>query len=277
MLVTGHLRKMITTLDTPVHYSLPLDEQRVDMNALIGQHIQLKYSGEIHCVACARKTNKSFNQGYCYPCFKKLAQCDSCIIKPELCHYSEGTCREPEWGEQHCLQDHIVYLANSSGIKVGITRGTQIPTRWIDQGASTAMPVFRVKNRLLSGRIEVIMKQHISDRTDWRKMLKGMPDEIDLASKRDELFNICEKEVNAVIAEFGTDAVTYLRSETPTNIAFPVNHYPEKVSSFNFDKTPEISGKLNGIKGQYLILDSGVLNIRKFGGYQVQLQINEKA
>ena len=270
----GHLGKMITALDKPVQYHLPLDEERIDMNALIGQHIQLNYSGEIHCVACGRKTSKSFNQGYCYPCFKSLAQCDSCIVKPELCHYSEGSCREPEWGEQHCLQDHFVYLANSSGIKVGITRGTQIPTRWIDQGASSAIPVFRVKNRLLSGRIEVIMKQHISDRTDWRKMLKGRPEEVDLGAKRDELFAVCEKQINAVIAEFGADAVTALHSETVTEIEFPVTAYPEKVSSFNFDKTPEVQGVLKGIKGQYLILDSGVLNIRKFGGYRVQLQVD---
>jgi len=274
MQITGHLRKMITTLDAPVQYSLPLDDEQVDMNALIGQRIQLTYSGEIHCVACGRKTNKSFNQGYCYPCFKRLAQCDSCIIKPELCHYDQGSCREPEWGEQHCLQDHFVYLANSSGIKVGITRGTQIPTRWIDQGASAAMPVFRVKNRLLSGRIEVIMKQHISDRTDWRKMLKGIPDNVDLAHRRDELFEICEKEIDDVITESGADAVTRLESETPVNIEFPVTAYPSKVSSFNFDKTPEISGVLKGIKGQYLILDSGVLNIRKFGGYKVKLQVD---
>ncbi|NOZ37416.1 MAG: DUF2797 domain-containing protein [Gammaproteobacteria bacterium] len=272
MQITGHLRKMMTALGAPVQYHLPLDDERVDMNALVGQHIRLTYLGEIHCTACGRKTNKSFNQGYCYPCFKKLAQCDSCIIKPELCHYAEGSCREPEWGEQHCLQDHIVYLANSSAIKVGITRSTQIPTRWIDQGASSAIPVFRVKNRLLSGRIEVIMKQHISDRTDWRKMLKGRPDDANLANKRDELFDICKKELDQVIAESGTDAVTRLESETPVNIEFPVSSYPSKVSSFNFDKTPEISGLLNGIKGQYLILDSGVLNIRKFGGYRVQIQ-----
>ncbi len=274
MRITGHLRKMITTLGAPVQYHLPLDNERVAMNTLIGRHIQLAYRGEIHCVACGRKTNKSFNQGYCYPCFKSLAQCDSCIIKPELCHYNEGSCREPEWGEQHCLQDHIVYLANSSAIKVGITRGSQIPTRWIDQGASAALPIFRVKNRLLSGRIEVIMKQHISDRTDWRKMLRGTPNHIDLADKRDELFETCKKEIDEVIAESGTEAVTYLESEKTVNVEFPVSAYPAKVSSFNFDKTPEIEGVLNGIKGQYLILDSGVLNIRKFGGYRVQLQVD---
>ncbi|VAX13573.1 FIG00953934: hypothetical protein [hydrothermal vent metagenome] len=272
MQITGHLRKMLTSLEVPVQYHLPLDEERVDMNSLIGQPISLNFVNEIHCLACGRKTSKSFNQGYCYPCFKKLAQCDSCIIKPELCHYDQGSCREPEWGEQHCLQDHIVYLANSSAIKVGITRSSQIPTRWIDQGASSALPIFRVKNRLLSGRIEVILKQHISDRTDWRKMLRGKPETLDLADKRDALLAICKNEIDELMAESAAGAVTRLASETPVNIEFPVNHYPAKVSSFNFDKTPEINGVLNGIKGQYLILDSGVLNIRKFGGYRVRLQ-----
>ncbi len=273
MQITGHLRKMISTLDAPVQYRLPLNDQRVNMNALIGQHITLGFIGEIHCVACGRKTNKSFNQGYCYPCFKRLAQCDSCIIKPELCHYDQGSCREPEWGEQHCLQDHVVYLANSSAIKVGITRSLQIPTRWIDQGDCAALPIFRVKNRLLSGRIEMILKQYLSDRTDWRKMLRGEPDHIDLADEREALFAICKSEIDHLIAESGADAVTRLASETPVNIEFPVSNYPTKVSSFNFDKTPEIKGVLNGIKGQYLMLDSGVLNIRKFGGYKVSLRV----
>ncbi len=264
---------MITALDAPVQYHLPLDDERVDMNALIGQRITLSFTGDIHCVACGRKTSESFNQGYCYPCFKKLAQCDSCIIKPERCHYDQGSCREPEWGEQHCLQNHIVYLANSSAIKVGITRSSQIPTRWIDQGASSAMPIFQVKNRLLSGRIEVILKQHISDRTDWRKMLKGKPQTINLADKRDALLTLCKSEIDNLIAESDADGITRLVSETPVNIEFPVNHYLDKINSFNFDKSPEIKGLLNGIKGQYLILGSGVLNIRKFGGYKISLRV----
>lgn len=266
---TGHIQKMVTSLESPVQYQLPLDDQLISLNPYIGKTIKLKYKGEIHCVECGRKTNKSFNQGFCYPCFKSLAKCDMCIMKPETCHYHEGTCREPEWGEEFCMQDHYVYLANSSGIKVGITRGTQIPTRWIDQGASEALPIFKVSNRLLSGKIEIVIKNHVSDRTDWRKMLKGTPEHVDLAAKRDELIKASEKELKRIEKEFGKSEIELL-NEKQINISFPVKDYPEKIKSLNFDKMPEIEGVLQGIKGQYLILDIGVLNIRKFGGYLVE-------
>lgn len=272
MKITGHLGKMVTTLDTqsesPVQYQLPLDEELVPLNPYIGKKIKLSYSGEIHCIECGRKSSKSYNQGFCFPCFKSLAKCDMCIMKPETCHYAEGTCRQPEWGEEFCFQDHYVYLANSSGIKVGITRGTQIPTRWIDQGASEALPIFKVANRLLSGKVEVAIKNHVSDRTDWRKMLKGKAEHVDLAEKRDELIKLAEKELKVIEAEFGKDKIQLL-DEKQIQIDFPVERYPEKVKSLNFDKTPEIEGVLQGIKGQYLILDTGVLNIRKFAGYNI--------
>jgi hypothetical protein len=269
---TGNIAKMVTALNSTVEYTLPIGDDKVLMNTLIGSNIKLTHSGDINCVACGRKTNKSFNQGYCYPCFKKLAQCDTCIIKPEQCHYFEGTCREPEWGEEHCLQDHYVYLANSSGIKVGITRGSQIPTRWMDQGASQALPIFKVKDRLTSGKLEVILKNHVADKTDWRKMLKGEAEPKDLVSIRDELVAISEKEISALDKELGDGGMQLLNKEKQVEIKYPVNEYPTKVTSFNFDKTPEVGGVLNGIKGQYLILDSGVLNIRKFGGYNITLE-----
>jgi len=273
MQYSGNIQKMLTKLeDEVVHYRLPIGDELLDMNSLIGKTLSLHFNNNINCVACGRKTNKSFNQGFCYPCFQKLAQCDSCIFKPELCHYAEGSCREPQWGEQHCFQDHYVYLANSSGIKVGITRGTQIPTRWMDQGATQALPIFRVKDRLTSGLVEVTLKAHVNDKTHWQRMLKGVPEAQDLASKRDELFELCSDELNAASKRQGDDAITFLDSENVININYPVNLYPEKVKSLNFDKTADISGVLQGIKGQYLILDTGVLNIRKFGGYYLSLE-----
>lgn len=272
MKYSGNIRKMLTHLDKQVAYQLPIGDEHVDMNKLIGQKINLTFNNEINCIACGRKTKKSFNQGFCYPCFQSLAQCDSCIIKPELCHYSEGTCREPEWGETHCLKDHYVYLANSSGVKVGITRGSQIPTRWMDQGAVQALPIFKVKDRLTSGLVEVTMKNHVADKTSWQRMLKGEPEAVDLATRRDELYEVCKDELKSIITEQGDSAITYLNHESVVDIHFPVQQYPEKVKSFNFDKTPEINGLLIGIKGQYLILDTGVLNIRKFGGYHITLQ-----
>lgn len=268
----GNLRKMKVELGNPVQYQLPLNEQLVDLNPLIGQPLKLVHTGNIACVNCNRAIKKSFNQGYCYPCFTSLAQCDMCIMKPETCHYEAGTCREPAWGEEFCYQPHYVYLANSSGVKVGITRGTQIPTRWIDQGAIQALPILKVKSRHVSGLVEVAIGQHVSDKTSWQRMLKNQVEAVDLKAKRDELLALCDAEIAGVIQRFGADAVESLPDADAVDIEFPVTTYPLKVKSFNFDKTAEVAGVLQGIKGQYLLFDTGVINIRKFTGYEVELQ-----
>jgi hypothetical protein len=261
---------MRATLEETVQYRLPLGEETVELNPLLGQPIRLRYTGAIFCTHCGKATKKSFSQGYCYPCFVKLAQCDMCIVKPETCHYAAGTCREPAWGEAFCMQPHIVYLANSSGIKVGITRQSQIPTRWIDQGAVQALPVFRVPSRHLSGLIEVILAKHISDKTSWQQMLKNQVSPIDLAAERDRLLALCRAELDGLAERFGGEAIELLPDQPSVDIRYPVDHYPVKVASFNLDKDPEVAGVLHGIKGQYLMLDTGVINIRKFTGYEVE-------
>ena len=266
---SGGVQKMQTTLNSTVDYHLPIGDQLIAMNPLIGKTIKMVYGGEIFCQHCNRKTKKSFSQGYCYPCFKKLAQCDSCIMSPEKCHFAEGTCRDPEWGEQFCMQDHYVYLANSSGVKVGITRGTQIPTRWMDQGAIQALPIFRVSTRLQSGQVEVMFKNHVADKTNWRRMLKGEVEPMDLQAKRDELFAACKPEIEALQESHGLQAVQMLTDSDVVEIAYPVEEHPAKVTSLNFDKQPEVEGVLKGIKGQYLILDCGVINMRKFSAYHI--------
>ena len=269
----GNIRKMKVELSSPVAYKLPIGDELFPMSDYIGKKIRLEYNGEINCISCGRQTKKSFAQGHCYPCFRDLAECDMCIMKPETCHYEAGTCRQPEWGQEHCMQTHYVYLANSSGIKVGITRGSQVPTRWIDQGASQALPVFKVQTRLQSGLLEVELKNHVSDTTDWRKMLKGQAESVDLAEVRDRLFNECAVEIAALKTQFGEAAIQCLADEEQVEIQYPVDKYPEKVKSFNFDKQAIIEGVLMGIKGQYLMLDTGVLNMRKFAGYNIELQV----
>jgi uncharacterized protein DUF2797 len=271
--VLGCLRKMKTELTNPVSYQLPLTDALVDLNSLIGKPLTLRHTGQIFCVECNRKTSKSFNQGYCYPCFTTLAQCDMCIMKPEKCHYDNGTCREPSWGEAFCFQPHYVYLANSSGVKVGITRQNQIPTRWIDQGAVQALPIFKVQSRYVSGLVEVVIANHVSDKTSWQRMLKNQVEPLDLPAIRDELLIECETELADIGQRFGVGAMEYLSAAEPVDVAFPVEVYPTKVKSFNFDKQAEVGGILQGIKGQYLIFDSGVINIRKFSGYEVELVI----
>ena len=265
----GTLRKMRTQLDNPVHYQLPVGEVLIDFNPLLGQEISLAYSGRIFCIECDRKTSKSFNQGYCFPCLRRLAACDTCIVRPELCHYHEGTCREPQWGETHCMQPHVVYLANSSGLKVGITRKTQVPTRWIDQGAIQALPIAEVDTRLQSGFIETALKATVNDKTDWRRMLKGLQTEIDLMAEWEELRGSGDGMLTEFRSRFGPHAIRLSEYEEPTQISYPVLRYPEKVKAHNFDKEKAVNGMLEGIKGQYLILDQGVLNIRKFAGYEV--------
>jgi hypothetical protein len=191
-------------------------------------------------------------------------------MKPETCHYETGTCREPAWGEEFCFQPHVVYLANSSGIKVGITRQTQIPTRWIDQGAVMALPIFKVQSRYISGLVEIAIAKHVSDKTSWQQMLKSKAEPIDLVTKRDELIAVCKAELDEIARRFGPEAIELLTDEPFVDIHFPVDSYPVKVKSFNFDKDAEVSGVLHGIKGQYLLLDTGVINIRKFTGYEVE-------
>jgi hypothetical protein len=271
LIASGDVRKMRTELAEPVRYTLLLGEQEVAINDYLGKKLKLEYLGSIHCIHCGRRTSKSFNQGYCYPCFKRLAQCDSCIMSPEKCHYDQGTCREPEWGEAHCMIDHYVYLANTSGLKVGITRGSQVPTRWMDQGATQAQPVFRVSSRLQSGLVEVSFKEHIADRTNWQAMLKGEADDIDLEASRSRLLADCGEEIIALQDRFGLQAITVLESEPQVRISYPVLQYPTRVKSFNLDKNPSAAGVLMGIKGQYLIFDSGVINMRKYGGYGLSL------
>jgi hypothetical protein len=40
----------------------------------------------------------------------------------------------------------------------------------------------------------------------------------------------------------------------------------------SFDKTPHISGKLTGIRGQYLYFDENmVINVRRHTGYEIEL------
>lgn len=268
----GALTKMAVRLDAPVQYSLRLGDAEVAVNPLIGKTLRLEYLGAIHCSHCGRKTKKSYAQGYCYPCMTKLAQCDSCIMSPEKCHYDAGTCREPSWGEQFCMTDHVVYLANSSGVKVGITRATQLPTRWLDQGASQALPILRVATRLQSGLVEDLLRSQVADRTNWRALLKGDAEPVDLPAVREQLFDTCQAGLEALQQRFGLQAIQPLADAEVVEMRYPVAAYPAKITSFDLDKNPVVEGTLQGIKGQYLIFDTGVINIRKYTAYQLAVQ-----
>lgn len=272
--VTGRLRKMPAQVGDPVSYTIAVGDTRIPLNDLVGRPLRLDFEGVIRCVHCDRKTAKSFNQGFCYPCFRKLAACDTCIMSPEKCHYHLGTCREPEWGETHCMVEHVVYLANSSGLKVGITRASQVPTRWIDQGAVDAISMVRVASRYLAGLVEVACKAHVADRTNWRAMLKGDVPELDLEAERSNMLGLVSADLEALRATHGQDAIREV-DEQGLALSYPVQVWPGKIKTHNLDKTPRVEGVLEGIKGQYLMLDTGVINIRKFTGYEIRFRVME--
>ena len=263
--IAGPLAQMSNALDANflAQYHLPIGEQAIALNPLVGKPISLAFSGQMACVGCGRVIQKSFQQGYCFPCTQRLAACDLCIVKPELCHFDKGTCREPEWGKAHCMQPHYVYLANSSGLKVGITRAVNVPYRWIDQGATQGLLLAKMHSRYFAGLLEVQVAQHIADKTNWRKMLQGEAEPVDLQEVRAQLL----PKLTLDPKQGG-----WLLDATPYQIKYPVLQYPQKLVSLGFDKTAEISGVLHGIKGQYLLLDSGVLNVRKFAGYQIKFE-----
>ena len=262
----GRILKMKTELKSPVQYHLPMNEILLEMNQWIGKHIQFHFNGNIYCLDCGQRTKKSFNQGFCFTCFQNSPMSSECIIKPELCRAHLGEGRDMEWEREHHLKDHYVYLAVSSGVKVGITRDTQVPTRWIDQGASYAVPIARTPNRYLCGMIEVSLKQHLSDRTAWQRMLKNEIAHVNLTEKREEVFKLIPKKYHKYL----------LKKENILNIHYPVNEYPTKVKSLSFDKTPTIKGRLMGIKGQYLLFENGqVLNMRKHQAYVLEFSADE--
>ncbi len=264
MAIQGVLLKMFVEIGDEVSYYLSLGPDIINMNELLGENIELEYQGIIHCIKCGRVTKKSFAQGFCYPCFTTAPEASECVLRPELCRAHEGESRDMKWSEDHCLQDHIVYLAVSSGLKVGVTRSSQVPTRWIDQGAWKAIRLAKTPNRFLAGKIEVELKAKMSDKTNWRKMLTNEIDrDIDLVEEKNIASDFLTKELSI-----------YLCPENEiTEITYPVIQYPLKVKSLSFDNLNIIGGKLTGIKGQYLIFsDDSVLNIRKHNGYLINME-----
>jgi hypothetical protein len=259
----GNILKMKTELAGPVKYNLPVGEEMVDMNALIGQTINMRFDGRINCVSCGKQTKTSFGQGFCYNCLQTAPEASESIMRPELSKAHFGIARDMEWAEKHDLIDHFVYLSVSSELKVGVTRNHQVPTRWIDQGASFAIKVARTPNRHIAGIIEVFLKDYFTDKTNWRAMLKNeVLTNFDLVAEKKKVFGLLPKELQKYIEP----------DDSVTEIVYPVEHYPTSLTSIGFDKMPEIEGVLTGIKGQYLILDENkVLNIRKHNGYYLNL------
>ncbi len=265
MQYAGNIHKMQTELLSPVKYFLPIGNDKVDMNTLIGQKIGLHFDGRINCISCGKKTKTSFNQGFCYNCLQTAPEAAESVIRPELSKSHFGIARDMEWAEKHDLIDHYVYLAVSTEVKVGVTRSHQIPTRWIDQGASYAIKLAKTPNRHIAGVIEVFLKKHYTDKTNWRGMLKNeVKRNINLVEEKEKVNLLLPSELQRYTIA-GNEVVS---------IKYPVEQYPKKIKSVGFDKTPSIEGVLKGIKGQYLLFgEDMVLNIRKHNGYYISLNI----
>ncbi|MFN8324444.1 MAG: DUF2797 domain-containing protein [Flavobacteriaceae bacterium] len=264
MTYEGVLTKMQTEFSTPIQYYLVFENSFLNLNQLLEKSLEINFVG-YQCLNCGKK-KKIFRQGFCYDCFMSSAAAGDWIMKPELSTaHLDIEDRDLEYEKKVQLQPHIVYLALSSEVKVGVTRKTQVPTRWIDQGAVQALPIVEVPNRYLAGITEVALKEHYADKTNWQKMLRNEIPSVDLIAEKASLKDFIPAEVQ----EFYDQSKDELYQ-----LQYPVLEYPSKVNSLNLDKTPNFSGKLKGIKGQYLIFEDGtVFNIRTFEGYVVKISL----
>jgi hypothetical protein len=264
MTYEGVLNKMQTQFETPIQYFLIFQDSFLNMNQLLNKNIEINFVG-FQCLNCGKK-KKIFRQGFCYDCFFSSPAVGDWIMKPELSTAHLGIQdRDLAYEERVQLQPHIVYLALSSEVKVGVTRKTQVPTRWIDQGAEKAISIVEVPNRYLAGITEVALKSHFADKTNWRKMLTNDIVFTDLIKEREKLQSLLPNEVQEYF---------HLEKNDLYEMNYPVLEYPSKISSLSLDKTPNYSGKLTGIKGQYLIFEDGtVFNIRSNEGYIVRIEV----
>lgn len=263
MIYKGVLTKMQTEFLEPIQYYLVFENDFIHMNQLLNKEIGLKLVGH-QCLSCGLD-RPIFRQGFCRSCFFEQPVAGDWIMRPELskAHLGQED-RDLEYEKRVQLQPHIVYLANSSNVKVGVTRKSQVPTRWIDQGAHEAIEILEVPNRYLAGITEVALKDHVSDKTNWRNMLKNDVKDEDLIDWRDKLKSYIPDEVLSY----------YIEHNSETNIEFPVEHYPIKPKSLNLSKVDSYTGLLKGIKGQYLIFeDDTVFNVRANEGLVVELSV----
>jgi hypothetical protein len=264
MTYEGVLTKMQTEFGQPIQYYLVFENSFLNVNQLLNTEIEISFQG-YQCLNCGKK-KKIFRQGFCYDCFYSSPAVGDWIMKPELSTAHLGIQdRDLAYEEKVQLQPHIVYLALSSEVKVGVTRNTQVPTRWIDQGAEKAISIVEVPNRYLAGITEVSLKNHYADKTNWRKMLTNDIVHIDLIEERLKLESLLPEEVREYF---------HLEKNDLYEMIYPVLEYPKKINSLSLEKTPNFQGKLMGIKGQYLIFEDGtVFNVRSSEGYVVTIKL----
>ena len=260
----GIIQKMFVQNTAPVQYILPIGDKRLALNNLIGKEIYISFQNKINCLKCGSSIKKTYVNGFCYQCYISAPETSACLFNPEKCEAHLGIARDLEWSKKNCLQEHIVYLSISSHVKVGVTRLSQVPTRWLDQGAIKAIKIAITPYRELAGQIEIDLKQYYSSQTSWQAMLKNKIKNADLIFEKQKAINYLKSDLKKYLC---TDNTTY-------TMQYPVIEYPEKIKAVNLDKQSEIKSVLTGIKGQYLIFKNGnVLNIRKHSGYFITIKI----
>jgi hypothetical protein len=265
--IIGVLNGLNHEPSVPVSYQLSLDGHTIGLNTYLSTHLTMAHTGRKFCVACGRSVNKLYQNGYCFPCVQTLAECDLCIVKPEICHHHLGTCRDNAYADTHCFIPHYVYLSYTSSVKVGVTRAGRELTRWVDQGAMAAVLLAKTQTRRNAGIIEHSLTTAIADKTNWRGMLKSR--EADYA-ELEKMRHYALERISTEMSEYGMAL-----PESPVHtFTYPSAEYSlEKVFSLSLDKNPGPEGTLVGLKGQYLIFDSGVFNLKKFSGYEVTLTL----
>lgn len=270
MRATGNIRKMKSTLGEVVEYTLPLfnvlePHEEIPLNQFVGKDISLRFENEINCVITGQKIKKTYGDGMSFKAFQSSPLAVESIIRPELSRIHEGIAlRDKEWEETHHNTPHVTYVSLTSGLKVGVTRTTQIPTRWIDQGAVEAVLLAETPYRQAAGLIEVSLKKHIADKTNWRNMLKNeFTNSMGILEMKEKLTSLIPDDLKQFISD---------KNEV-TKINFPVIEYPQKLTSIKLDKVPVIEKKLMGIKGQYLIFDDNtVMNLRSHTAYKITIE-----
>lgn len=267
-MLEGHITKLQFEPGTPIRYSWRLQTGTIDMNAQIGKGLQIRFEQEITCTHCGKPSAKSYGRGYCYRCFTTLARCDLCIVSPSRCHYANGTCREPEWGEQFCFTPHLVYLARSSGLKVGLTRAGNENFRWTEQGARAGLVIARTESRKAAGELELLLAKSVPDKTDWRKLVTGQSDSVDLTAE-------CARVRTRVGRAIEDIEGVHWVHETPQTLEFPVQRYLNRARRIRLIDDRVVTGKVLGIIGQFIMFDHGAFNVAEHTGMRVTVSLLE--
>ena len=94
-------------------------------------------------------------------------------------------------------------------------------------------------------------------------MLKGEHEDLDLGKFLKKAHELFPEELKHYALE----------SEEVREMIYPIESVPDKITSHNLDKIPEFEERLTGIKGQYLIFETRVINLRKYSGYHIDFEL----